>query len=209
MPMDYFLSILNLLKKLELLPEWSSPQGVFCAIAWLSTLCAGVMFVASLFADVGGGDSDVAVDDASGDSGAGWFSLRAVVGLLLGFGWGGYIAVREGMSVYAAIAVGLLLGAAMFAAIAFLMRCVYSLRSDGSLDYKTLEGLIGTVYVTIPPHGEAGGQVQVAHPSQYVTMPAVQEGDTPLPAQTSVCIVKASTTVLVVEALANHSPQKQ
>ena len=55
---------------------------------------------------------------------------------------------------------------------------IYGLRSDGNISPESLVGLSGTVYVTIPPAGETGGQVQVAHPNQLITIAAVQQGTT-------------------------------
>lgn len=187
----------------DLMPDFSSPRGVFCAIAWLATLFSLGLMVLAVFSDIGGGDSDV---DGNVDGDAGLFSLRAVVGFLLGFGWGGYVAVQSGLGTGGGILVGLLLGLVLFFVVAGIMRFIYGLKTDGSLNYNSLVGMTGTVYVTIPPHGEPGGQVQVSHPSQLVTMPAVQRGESPLPAQTRIVVEEASTYQLTVRALhANNS----
>lgn|GEM_PF-103135 len=201
--MDIFSSIFDwiamALKAAELLPDFSSPRGIFCAIAWLSTAVSLVMLVLSLFSDFDGDDVEV----ADGDTGS--FSLRALVGFALGLGWGGFIAIQSGLGVGASIFVGLMLGIIMFFIVAGIMRAIYSLKSDGSLNYSSLVGMTGTVYVTIPPHGEPGGQVQVAHPSQMITMAAVQEGDTPLPAMTRIEVVAATTYQLVVRPVSPTS----
>ena len=129
-----------------------------------------------------------------------------VIGFMLGFSWGGFVCIQSGMSTAGSVGVGVLVGLFMFLLIAQLMRFIYGLRSDGSLDYKTLVGMKGTVYVTIPPHGEPGGQVQVAHPSQLVTMQAIQYGDHPLPAQTRIIVTEANTLQLVVRSLDEPAP---
>ena len=201
--MDTFLNIIgqlmNFLRAADLLPDFVSARGIFCFIAWLATFLALISLFVSLFADfVNGGDADVPGDSPDGDTGA--FSLRAIVGFLLGLGWGGYIAMQNGFSVLVSTFAGLLLGAVLFIIIVAMMRFIYSLKSDGTLRYEELVGLRGTVYVTIPPHGEPGGQVQVAHPSQLVTMPAVQTGSTPLPAQSSIVVTHATSSLLTVQA---------
>lgn len=190
------------LKAADLLPDFSSPRGIFCTIAWLSTVISLVMLVLSIFSDFGGEGMDV----ADGDTGS--FSVRALVGFALGLGWGGFIAIQSGAGVGLSIMVGLMLGAIMFFIVAGIMRAIYSLKADGSLNYSSLVGMTGTVYVTIPPHGEPGGQVQVAHPSQMITMPAVQEGDTPLPAMTRIEVVAATTYQLVVRPISSTSTSK-
>lgn len=157
------------------------------------------------FMDIGDTDIDVPAIEASDAAGAdtGVFSVRAVIGFLMGFGWGGYAAVQSGAGVGMAIAVGLLIGLVIFIAVVILLKFIFSLKCDGSMDYNSLVGCTGTVYLTLPPHGAPGGQVQVSHPSQLVTMAAVQEGDTPLPAQTPIVVVSATTYCLTVKPLSS------
>ena len=201
--MDTFLKIveqlMGFLRAADLMPDFVSARGIFCFIAWLSTLLDIISLILSLFADFdGGSDADVSGDTPDGDTGP--FSLRAVIGFLLGLGWGGYISMQNGLSVVMSIIVGLLLGGFLFVIIAAIMRFIYSMKSDGTLRYEELVGLRGTVYITIPPNGEPGGQVQVPHPSQLVTMAAIQTGSTPLPAQTSIVVTQATSSLLTVQA---------
>lgn len=201
---DIWTWILNLLRAADLLPHFDSAVGIFCTIAWAATLISLVMFIGSAVADVAdGADAADAAGDVDGD--AGMFSTRAIIAFILGFGWGGYLTVVNGSGVGMGITVGLLLGVLMFVLVAALMKFIYSLKSDGSLKYETLVGMTGTVYVTIPPHGEPGGQVQVSHPSQLITMAAIQEGDTPLPAQTRIEVVHATTYQLTVRPTGTDS----
>lgn len=174
-------------------------QGVFGLIAAISTLAAALLFILSLFMDMGDGDVDVHTGDLAGDGGdTTVFSMRAIIGFLLGFGWVGYACADAQMSAVVSVLAGLLTGLVMFALVALIIRGINSLKTDGTLDYNTLVGLSGTVYVTIPPNGETGGQVQVAHPSQFLTLPAVQEGDEPLPINTPVVVTHATTGLLTV-----------
>lgn len=199
---QFFHGLSSLLHAANLMPDFTSARGIFCAIAWLATLFSFGSLALAFFSDIGGGDADA--DTAGGESvdgDAGVFSLRAAVGFLLGLGWGGYVATQCGFGTGASILIGILLGLLLFFIVAGIMRLIYSLKSDGSLNYASLVGRTGTVYITLPPHGEPGGQVQVSHPNQLITMPAVQMGDTPLPAQTRIIVEEASTLQLVVKAL--------
>ena len=99
----------------------------------------------------------------------------------------------------AATGTAIITGGFVFLLIALLMRFIYSLRSDGTLDYKTLINLPGVVYVSIPPDRKPGGQVRVAHPSQLLYLPAVQTGDTLLPSDTPVIITDVTAGVLTVK----------
>ncbi len=196
--MNTALALWDFLDSIDLLPNFFSARGIFCAIAWLSTFLAGGLFLLSLVADVfdGGADGDIGAD---GD--AGTFSVRACMGFVLGFGWGGFCATQMGLGAIPASLVGIAVGLAMFFIVAAVMKFIYSLRSDGTLDYSTLTGHTGTVYVTIPPRGEPGGQVQIAHPSQLITIAAVQEGEAPLPAQTRVIVTAATSGQVTVKPL--------
>lgn len=182
---------------MELMPGFDSARAIFCTIAWAATLLAALMFVISFFTDFdGGGDADVSAGDGAD---TGMFSFRAVVGFFLGFGWGGYICQQTMGSPLLACGVGLGVGVIMFVLVAMLIRMIYGLRSDGNITADSLVGLTGTVYVTIPPNGEPGGQVQVAHPNQLITIAAVQQGNEPLPAGTRITVVSSVAGQVTVQ----------
>lgn len=195
--MDGVESVLMMMQ--DFMPDWESVRGVFCALAWFSTAVALLLTLVSLVAELGGGD--VHGGDSSAEGGdAGIFSLRAIVGFFLGFGWGGFAVAQGGGSVWAALAAALAAGLVMFALVALCLRLIYGLKSEVVMDYAALVGTTGQVYVTLPPHGEPGGQVQV-FAGQLLMLPAIQHGDTALPAQTSVRVLEASPAGLVVEAV--------
>lgn len=185
-------SLIPYLADSGLMPGFTTPQGIFCSIAWVSTLLAFGTFALSL---LGGADGDADVPDGA-DTGV--FSMRAVVGFFLGFGWGGYMSLAAGMATMAAAGIAFVVGLVMFLLVAALMRAVYGLRSDGTISPESLVGLRGSVYVTIPPAGQPGGQVQLAHPNQLLTIAAVQMGDSPLPVQSRVVVVSAMPGVVTV-----------
>lgn len=196
--------LLHVLEAANLLPHFNTPLGVFCAIAWTATLICIVMFIFAAIADMADG-ADAADEPGAIDGDAGLFSTRAIIAFILGFGWGGYLTVANGGTVTEGILVALAVGIGMFFLVAMLMRFIYGLRSDGTTDYRTLVGMQGTVYVTIEPNGAPGGQVQVNHPSQFITMPAVQDGSEPLPAHTRIEVVEATPTVLTVRPVSKKS----
>lgn len=186
---------------IDLLPGFDSPRAIFCSIAWVSTLLAALLFVISFFSDFdGGGDIDAGGDGAD----TGMFSFRAIIGFFLGLGWGGYLSMQSGSSVALACVVGVGVGIIVFLLVAMLIRGIYALRSDGNISPESLVGMSGTVYVTIPPCGESGGQVQISHPNQLLTMAAVQGGDTPIPAQTPVVVISAVSGLVTVKPVSQQ-----
>ncbi len=193
-----FDSITRILTYFNLLPDFQSATGIFCAIAWFATAMAVLVSAISFFSD--GGDDMSSAGDSGGHE-AGWLSLRSLTGFLLGFGWTGFVLSQAGGTVGESVMGGMIGGLVMFFLIVFLMRMIYSLRSDGTLRYDSLVGMPALVYVTIPPCGESGGQVKVAHPSQLLFLPAIQSGDTPLAAETHVKITSVHAGVLTVVPL--------
>ncbi len=180
------------------MPGFDSARALFCTVAWAATLLAALMFIISFFTDFDGGDSDVPAGDGA-DTGV--FSFRAVIGFFLGFGWGGYICQQTMGNILMSCGIGLVVGVLMFVLVAMLIRMIYGLRSDGNIAPASLVGLTGTVYVTIPPQGEPGGQVQVAHPNQLITIAAVQQGSEPLSAGTRITVVASAVGQVTVKPL--------
>lgn len=73
--------------------------------------------------------------------------------------------------------------------------------TDGTLNYETLKGMTGSVYISIPGNLQRGGQVTIAHPSQLLYLPAVQEGEHPLPSGTPVEVVAVTAGIVTVKPL--------
>ncbi len=181
-------------------PNFDSALGIYCSIAWFATIFGGIFFLLTF---IGAGIADIGLD-AGADTGhgaGGYFSIHAIIGFLLGLGWGGFICMEQGMGALSSSLVGLLIGAIMFVLILMLMRMLSRLQVDGNTDLNSLVGLTGTVYVTIPPSGEAGGQVQITHPNGMLTMPATQLGEQELTAHTPITVVESSSQGVLVQAL--------
>ncbi len=168
--------------------------GVLGITAVAVTVIAFFVMVISFF---GGGDFDGDAGIAGAEGGL--FSTRAIVGFMLGLSWGSFVARSMGANIIIALLVGAALGLITFFIIALTMRMLLRMHTDGSFKYESLVGMEATVYLTIPPHGESGGQVQISHPSQFITIAAVQDGDTAIPTHTHVVVVKASSSQVLVK----------
>lgn len=179
-------------------PNFDSAIGIFCSIAWFATVFGGIFFLLTF---IGAGIADIGAGADTGHGAGGDFSIHAIIGFLLGLGWGGFVCMEQGMDVLPASLVGLLIGAIMFVVILMLMRMLTRLQVDGNTDMSSLTGLTGTVYVTIPPHGETGGQVQITHPNGMLTLAAVQQGDTALTAHTPIMVLESNQQGVLVKPL--------
>lgn len=170
--------------------------SIYMIIAGIATFAAIVLTIMSFFG-IGGDDMDFGGGDMDADGGL--FSVRSIIGFVLGFGWGGVIGEGMGLGWGGCLGMALGIGAGMFLIIAILMKFIYSLKSDGTLRYESLVGMTAKVYLTIPPAGKHGGQVMVSHPSQLFYLPAVQRGEESLPANSIVRILEVDSGVLTVE----------
>lgn len=113
---------------------------------------------------------DIGAPDATG---LGLFSSHTVSAFFLGFGWGGALALDNGLHVAAASAIGAGAGFALMFAMFFMLRGLLRLQSSGNLDYSTAIGSDATVYVTIPgDNHDGGGQIQVTIQGRLVTASA-------------------------------------
>lgn len=173
---------------------------IFYGIGLIALLALFLQMALLLF---GGVDDATDVGHAGGhESGLGVFSFRGITAFFLGFGWTGVIALKAGLSLGIAISLGLLVGGVLMVAIFLLMRSMMRLQSSGTLDYHNAVGEVGTVYVTVPGEGRAGGQVEVMIQGRLTVAEALQKGATSLSPGTKVRVVETmGRSTLLVEPL--------
>lgn len=163
-------------------------------------LAAGlVSLVLAVLAMLGMEHADAAdVLDATG-AGGGIFSIKPLAGFFLGFGWAGGLALEADLGLGVALLVAFAAGGAIMVAVVLMIRAIYSLRSDGTVQIARAVGAVGTVYVTVPPQKAAGGQVVVNFSGRQETLAALTEADQPLAAgiKIKVLAVIDGGTVLV------------
>ena len=144
-------------------------------------------------------------DGAAGDhaDGSSLLSVKPITGFFLGFGWGGGIALDNGLSLTLSALIALGAGGVMMVALAALIRAIYSLRTDGTRKINDAIGAIGTVYVTLPPDRAAGGQINVTVSGRLETMPALNAALRAIPSGEKVKVVGVvDNGTLLVEPLA-------
>jgi hypothetical protein len=180
---------------------WWSSLGtalqVFYAIALASSLLLVLQLVLTLF----GLDGDADVD--THDTGLSFLSMRSVTAFFTGFGWGGVIAVKQGLGLWPSIGVALAIGGALMAAVVALMRAVYSLRYSGTLDYRNAVGAVGNVYLPIPGAMAGPGQVEVLVQGRLCVVQAFTRAPDRIPNQARVRVVDVvDPQTLLVEPVA-------
>lgn len=173
-----------------------STKGTYFLIAAGSTIFALILLALSFFG-IGEVEASAGLEGVSGDVGI--FSLRAITGFFLGLGWGGYISTHHFSDPSTHLICGIATGSLMFISVAILIKLVMDLQSDGTIHPENLMGLEGTVYLSIPPNSETGGQVQISHPNQLVTVRATQNGSAELKAQVRIRVIESNSAGVVVE----------
>lgn len=177
--------------------------------ATLETLCWGLALFSTtllvLKATVGtvldglDGHLDGSLDILSvGDpSGAGGGFKAILVGLMV-MGWSGVLCFQlTRLSPLMILVTALSAGVMTFGSAVWLLRRVRHLESDGTLQPSNAIGCFGTVYLTIPAHGNGSGQVQIEIQGRLATLEAITDGPA-IPTGTRVFVLDVSQGVLHV-----------
>ena len=182
--------------------QWSglpAAQQVFFGIGLLAGVVSLILGVMSA---VGLEHHDVVdLPDAIGwdAGGGGIFSVKPLTGFLLGFGWAGGIALGSGLGILAATAIAVGAGLSVMGLVVGLLRLILGMRSDGTARISDTLHESGTVYVTVPPDRQAGGQVTVHFRGRQETYMALNRSNRSIPSGERVRVVEVldSQTVLV------------
>jgi len=146
------------------------------------------------------GDGDVETDtDASGFDGLRFLSFRGVIAFCVIFGWIGVSMDQSGAALWLTLLIASLGGLATMVGIAFLMRAVMRLHSDGNTDNRNAVGVSGRVHLTIPAQRGGEGKVHLMLQGAYVERDAVTDDVEAIPTGSEIVVVGTSgeTTLIV------------
>lgn len=184
----------------------------FTAPALLGT---GFLLIQLLLGEIGG-DTDLDVDvhaDATGHADHpghefGILSIQSLSAFFMGYGWIGLGAYRFlGMEFTGAAFIAVAAGAGVAWLMITLLRSMLRLQNNTNVSITQASGLVGEVYVTVPPAGNGRGEVVLVINNARHTYFAIQEGqggDAPIVTHTRVRVVRADTTsnIVIVEPAA-------
>lgn len=175
-------------------------QQLFYGIGIIAGIATLVMAVLLLI----GFDHHDVPDHVDIDHGGGTslFSTKPLTGFFLGFGWAGGIALDMGASVTIATMIGVGVGAVLMLSLAWLLKTVFAMRSDGTRQINDAIGAIATVYVSLPPSRATGGQVQVTVSGRLETLGALSVSSRAIPSGEKVKVISVvDTHTVLVEPL--------
>jgi hypothetical protein len=107
-----------------------------------------------------------------------------------------------GLSLIIALIVALLAGSAIMGVVVAMIRTIYGMRSDGTVQVQKAVGAVGTVYVTVPARKAAGGQVTVNFSGRQETFAALSGAEQPIASGEKVRVVSlVDNRTVLVEAI--------
>lgn len=178
--------------------ELAIAHKFFYAIAIVTSGLLVLQLVASFFGLDGDADVDVDVDHDTG----GVLSIRTVTAFFTGFGWGGVVALESGLGLVASVLIALASGGSLMALVLVLMRAIYSMRYEGTLDYRNAIGAAGSAYIPIPPAMSGPGQVEVLVQGRLCVVQAFTRSPNRISARARVKVVDTlDQQTLLVEPL--------
>lgn len=137
--------------------------------------------------------------DFDGLDGLRIFTVRGIIAFLVVFGWVGIVMSGSGVPLWITLPVATIAGFFIMVLLAFLMRLVLKLRSNGNIDNRNAIGTAGKVYLTIPANRAGEGKVQILLQGSFVERNAVTDDAEALPTGSEVVVVGVSggTTLIV------------
>ena len=146
------------------------------------------------------GDNEITeIPDDFGLEGLRILTVKGIISFLVVFSWVGIVLESVGAQLFITIPVSAVCGLATMLLLAFLMRAVMKLRSDGNMDTKNAIGTSGKVYLTVPPARSGEGKVQLLLQGSFVELGAVTDDETAIPTGSEIVVVGVSgQTDLVV-----------
>ena len=107
-----------------------------------------------------------------------------------------------GNSLLMSVLTATLVGVAVLVGFVGLMHWLYSLRSEGTMDYNNAINQIGSVYVPIPPRRQGLGQIEVLVQGRTTTVRALSDNEERIENRTAVKVVElVDERTLLVETL--------
>ncbi len=142
-----------------------------------------------------GTDASADVHDGQthfGDSGLHLFTLQGLVAFFAVFGWSGLLMLKSDVLPVASVVLAIVFGAVAMVVIAYAMRAMMKLQSDGTLDIRNAMGKSGTVYLPVHEKRSAAGKVTILVQDRLVEMDAVTDGEETIPTGAEVTVVGIS-----------------
>ncbi|MCI8388112.1 MAG: hypothetical protein HFE63_06555 [Clostridiales bacterium] len=182
-------------------------QHIFACIGIPATLILIVQTVLLLFG-IGDGDNDTDIEiddgdigdnpDSSGDDGLALFSVRGIVAMFCIAGWAGIVFIDIGLGQVESILLAAVCGFAALFGMAYLMKAVLKLQSNGNIQIGSAVGKTGQVYIPIPPKGTGRGKINIIVQDRFIEVEAITDSEDTLKTGEAVRVVSTDDMGLVM-----------
>ena len=186
---------------------WNSLTGlqqIFACIGIPATLVLVVQTILLLFGIGDGSEADMDIDpdgfdiSDAGDGGLVLVSIRGIVAMFCVAGWAGVVFVDLGLAPIPAVLLAILCGVAALFGIAYLMKAVLKLQSNGNIQIGGAVGKTGEVYIPIPAKGQGRGKINLTLQDRCIEVDAITRAEEPLKTGETVRVVSTDEAGLVV-----------
>lgn len=166
-------------------------------IFWACAVIGSLLFVIQFIFTIIGLDHDTAdMDFHDGDTtgiggGMNLFTIKNLIGFVMGFGWAGVCLNDSIKSVPLLIILALLVGCIFVATFVIIYKQTRKLDHNGAFDIKDCIGKTASVYLRIPAGGEGKGKIQISINGSVHELNALSDEDA----------IASGQTVKVVEVL--------
>lgn len=151
-------------------------------------------------------DVDLANDEGLSDAaGLRILSIRSALAFLAVGGWMTYTMAFI-LPWWASLLIGMAVGAAAAVGVAFLLKSIMKLQSNGNINLVNAVGKVGEVYLTIPASRKGSGKVNLTIQDSFIEREAVTDSETPIKTGEKVSVVKIiGDAILLVEPLTKEA----
>lgn len=183
-------------------------ERVLFIIATTSTALLIVQIILLLIGIGGSSDmidfSHVDVDahfDTHLDTGAEFslFTIKGVIGFFAVGGWVGFAVSQAGGHILLVILLTLITGTATLFGVAYLYNLIVKMQSDGTINMSNAVGLIGKVYLTIPPKGKGSGKVNLTIQERLIEAEAISQIEEPIKTEEMIRVIGCYENTVIVE----------
>lgn len=145
-------------------------------------------------------DEDMSVRLAQSSTPFHLFTLRAILGFFILFGWTGFIMSNNGYLAFVTLFFSIIAGIIAMFAVSYLVYMIYKLAQDGTLNFNDSIGVEGKVYLEIPGRGNGTGKVQLIVGGALKTLDAIST-DSAIHSGKKVRVVGLEKELLIVEEI--------
>jgi len=156
---------------------------VLLQVFWTCAVVASLIFIIQMVLTMIGMDSsDMDVDFDGADTmdlggGLNLFTIKNLMGFLVGFGWTGVCFYSSITNVFLLIAIAFIVGCLFVGIFVFIYKQTKKLEHNGAFSINGVKGSVANVYLRIPGNNGGKGKVQVSQNGSVHELDALTDGE--------------------------------